>query len=181
MVLSVTQQLLAATCWSKERIDLIARGATSQMIHTSFDKSYGWQSPQWDSLGESFQAVAPTIVSWAPERLDTFGLGEITNELMHNAWDGTTTAVWQASWQELSGQTLNGPSIRFNGPFAVATWGPDRLDMFGVGTKDSAMYHQSVCYSRDVVRALAGLTAASGTAANGKPTGNLTAVSSRAI
>lgn len=133
MTISVTTQLLAATCWSSNRIDLVAIGGDSQMYHSSWDPSYGWQS-SWDGLGGSFAAVAPTVVSWSSKRLDVFGLDKDSSTLQHKAWSGS----WDASWGSLGEQT-------FRGPFAVDAWSQNRLDVFGVGKDDGAMYHQSVC------------------------------------
>ncbi len=33
-------------------------------------------------------------------------------------------------------------SVRKNSPIGVTSWGPDRIDVFGLGT-DDAMYHQA--------------------------------------
>jgi hypothetical protein len=54
--------------------------------------------------------------------------------MYHKAWDGS---AWQPSglgWERLGGV--------FTSPPAVTAWGPNRLDIFGLGT-DHAMYHKA--------------------------------------
>ena len=56
--------------------------------------------------------------------------------LYHKAWDGSS---WQPSltdWESLGGEIDKGTS-----PAAVS-WGPNRLDIFVVGT-DKALYHKA--------------------------------------
>lgn len=42
--------------------------------------------------------------------------------------------MWEAAWDDLGGQFTSAP--------AVAAWGPNRLDVFGVGA-DKALYHKA--------------------------------------
>jgi hypothetical protein len=67
--------------------------------------------------------------SWAPNRLDVFGLG---NEfgMYHKAWNGSS---WNSNWDSLGGRFVSSPT--------VASWGPNRLEVFGVGL-DGSVYHQ---------------------------------------
>ncbi|KAM5344055.1 hypothetical protein ACJ41O_012592 [Fusarium nematophilum] len=131
MPVSITKQLLAVASWSSTRLDLISIGADNAIYHQSRDGSK-WQS-SWDSLGGSFAAVAPTVVSWGSNRLDAFARDRETDRMMHNSWSGK---AWQTSWEELNTET-------FTGSFAAASWARDRLDVFGRGEEDRALYHQS--------------------------------------
>src|SRR5436305_10010098 len=72
----------------------------------------------------------PAAVSWAPNRLDIFGLG-VANDMFHN-WssDGTN---W-GGWESLGGT--------FNSPPAAVSWAPNRLDIFGLGVNNE-MPHKS--------------------------------------
>src|SRR5207253_2050646 len=69
----------------------------------------------------------PAAVSWAPGRLDIFGLGP-DNQMFHKFFDGT----WSKDWEPLGG--------RFNRPPAAVSWAPGRLDISGFGT-DHQMFH----------------------------------------
>lgn len=129
----ITQQSLAATC-SSDRIDLVARAATTQIFHTAWNASNGWQ-PQWDLLGDSFASVGPALVSASSRDLVTFGLDNSTHEVLYSSW---SNGDLDPTWGTLSGQ-------EFSSPLTVVSSGPDRLDVLGVGT-DRAMYHQAVSH-----------------------------------
>jgi hypothetical protein len=77
----------------------------------------------------------PAAVSWAPERLDLFIVGA-SGAAYHKAWDGGPH--WLPSTEghdwEFQGGNLRGA------PVAVA-WGPNRLDLFGVG-RNKSVYHK---------------------------------------
>jgi hypothetical protein len=77
----------------------------------------------------------PAVVSWGPGRLDIFGLGKDAG-LYHKAWSGH----WYPSvtgWEALGGPVKG----RFTQP-AVASWGANRLDLFGIG-EGYAMHHRA--------------------------------------
>jgi hypothetical protein len=66
-------------------------------------------------------------VAWGPNRLDVFGIDTsdgVAHGVLHRAWLGDH---WHPStgWQKLGGDT------RWD--VAVASWGPDRLDIFAYG------------------------------------------------
>jgi hypothetical protein len=66
-------------------------------------------------------------VSWAPNRLDIFGLGT-DNAVWHRWWDG---AHW-GGWESLGGSLFS--------PVSAVSWSGDRLDLFAMGG-DSALCH----------------------------------------
>jgi len=91
------------------------------------------------------QSPSVAAVSWGANRLDVFivqmditfpepshprGIEIITLGIHHRAYDGTQ---WEA-WEGLGGNFISVP--------AVTTWGPNRLDVFGIGT-DKAVYHKA--------------------------------------
>src|ERR1019366_4648285 len=91
------------------------------------------------------QSPSVAAVSWGPNRLDVFilqmditfpepshprGIQIITLGIHHRAYDGTQ---WE-NWEGLGGNFISVP--------AVTTWGPNRLDVFGIGT-DKAVYHKA--------------------------------------
>ena len=59
----------------------------------------------------------PAVVSWGPNRLDTFFKGS-DNALWHKAWDGNR---W-FDHESLFGVLTTAP--------VVTSWGPNRLDVF---------------------------------------------------
>ncbi|KAI1340676.1 hypothetical protein F5Y15DRAFT_48243 [Xylariaceae sp. FL0016] len=105
MPASITKQILAAASWSSSRVDIIAIGSDNAMYHKGWDGS--WQS-DWDSLGGSFTSVAPTMVAWGPNRLDTFGLDSSSSTMMHNSWDGQS---WESTWKPCPHRLSLDPSL----------------------------------------------------------------------
>jgi hypothetical protein len=71
----------------------------------------------------------PHAVSWGPNRLDVFALGQ-DRAVWHQAWDGR---AW-SGWGSLGG-------IKTSPPHAVS-WGSNRLDVFALG-QDRAVWHQA--------------------------------------
>ena len=49
------------------------------------------------------KTTAISVASWAPNRLDVFGVGA-DNALYHKAWNGTT---WETSWEDLGGSFIS--------------------------------------------------------------------------
>lgn len=135
MPVSITKQLLAAAAYSTSHVDIIAVGSDNAVYHQGWNTS-SWQG-DWDSLGGSFAAVAPTLVSWGPDRLDAFARDRKTDHLAHNSWNGDD---WGKSWPQLGSKT-------FTGSFAAVSWEKNRLDVFGRGDSDRAVYHQWVSFS----------------------------------
>lgn len=78
--------------------------------------------------------MAPVIVSWGEDRLDTFALDRTASSMMHNSWNGRN---WQGSWDLI-------PGDQSFSAVAAASREDKSLDVFGVGISDSALYHQSV-------------------------------------
>ena len=74
----------------------------------------------------------PTVVSWAPGRLDIFCRG-LDGAVNHKWWDGASWGPSAADWQSLGGVTEGDPTC--------VSWAPDRLDIFARG-QDGACYHK---------------------------------------
>ena len=58
--------------------------------------------------------------------------------MYHKAWDGNAWLPSPTGWEALGGTFDSAP--------AVASWGSDRLDIFGLGT-DNSMYHKALTAS----------------------------------
>jgi Repeat of unknown function (DUF346)/FG-GAP-like repeat len=82
----------------------------------------------------AFVWAARPVVSWAPNRLDIFGLG-VNNDMFHKWWDGISWGPSQADWEWLGG-SFKSP------PFAVS-WAPNRLDIFALGVNNDMLHKWS--------------------------------------
>jgi len=91
----------------------------------------------WETLN-GFLASKPTVVSWAPGRLDLFGRG-LDNALWHRFYQNPN---WSA-WESLGGGLADAP--------AVVSWAPGRLDLFGRGL-DNALWHRFYSKPMSVVK-----------------------------
>jgi len=89
----------------------------------------GWSD--WESLGGTLLS-APSVSSWAPNRLDVFARGS-DNTLYHIWWDGNR---W-SNWESLGGVLTSAPGS--------VSWGPNRTDVFARGQNNDLIhrYQQS--------------------------------------
>jgi hypothetical protein len=89
----------------------------------------------WESLGGLVSTFyRPRVLSWGPNRLDIFVVGQNDNALYHKAWDG---AQWQPSmtgWENLGGTLRSAP--------AVVSDERGRLDIYALG-QDTGVYRKS--------------------------------------
>jgi hypothetical protein len=74
----------------------------------------------WQGLGPAGSSGLG-VSSWAEGRLDLFANGD--GSLLHKAWDGH----W-SDWQTIQGD--------FKGAPTAVSWGPNRIDVFVLGTDD---------------------------------------------
>ncbi|WP_332879597.1 M43 family zinc metalloprotease [Massilia sp. S19_KUP03_FR1] len=88
------------------------------------------------SIGSAaVSAIRPSsspIVSWGPNRLDTFVLGT-DRAVYHKWWNGSAWGPSVTGYENMGGVCTSTPQ--------VVSWGPNRLDLFVTGT-DSALYHK---------------------------------------
>jgi hypothetical protein len=132
----------AIVAWGPNRLDIFALWSDLSMYHKAWDGS-NWSD--WWPLGGEFK-TGPAVASWGPNRLDVFGLGKSMG-LYHKAWMGDHWHPPNPSWQGLGGVfagafDLSEPPMEYDFPPAVVSWGPDRLDIFGVG-ESLGMYHKA--------------------------------------
>ncbi|KAH8667026.1 carbohydrate-binding protein [Xylariales sp. PMI_506] len=89
--------------------------------------------PVWRSLGGSYTGL-PCVLSWAEGRTDVFVRG-VDNHVYHK-WQnggGTTWGPGEDKWEDLQGVIISNPT--------GCSWGPNRLDVFALGT-DNACWHK---------------------------------------
>jgi len=130
------QMGVASTAWSAKRLDLFVIGTNQATFHKWWNGSaWGPSVLGWESLGGN--CVGPPVVeSWAKNRLDVFVIG--TNQaVFHKWWDGSAWGPSATGWQSLGGVVQPAP---MRTPSVVA-WGPNRLDVFVVGT-NGALHHK---------------------------------------
>jgi hypothetical protein len=122
--------------WGPNRLDVFAVGGTAPgpLFHLSWD-GLGWTP--WEDLGGQFLNNTPCVTSWGSNRLDVFGVGADLG-IYHKAWNGSSWLPGVNNWESLGkpgGGCVTAP--------CVASWGPNRLDVFAVGKSDQALYHTS--------------------------------------
>lgn len=114
-------------------VDLFGVGQNRALWHRGISPM---SSSAWKDLGGSF-AGDPAAVSWDTGRIDVFAVGE-NDRMFHKAWSDSAWYPSATGWEDLGGKFHK----VLNSPPAVASWGPDRLDVFGVGM-DGGVWHRA--------------------------------------
>jgi len=130
----------AIAAWGPDRLDVFALASDYGMLHKAWTGS-DWAPPNgWQPLGGEFES-GPGVASWGSNRLDVFGLGKSLG-LWHKAWMGTHWHPPNPSWQGLGGLFAELDQLELVAEPAVVSWGPGRLDVFGIG-KSLGMWHKA--------------------------------------
>jgi hypothetical protein len=116
---TTTYKLTAKSGWGAATKDV-----TVQVTPAS--KPAAWSN--WEKLGGAFP-YAPTVASWAENRLDVFVRGNNTH-LMHRWWNGK---AW-SGWEDLGGELADAPGC--------VSWAKGRIDCFVRGKNDSELWHK---------------------------------------
>jgi hypothetical protein len=115
----------SADSWAPGRLDIFAFGSDGLLYHKWWDGSWGPFGVVFgplEILGGGNFVKSPSVVSWAPNRLDVFALGWDGN-LYHLGWDGSN---WGGP------ENLGGNGNLTSSPSATA-WAAHRLDIFVLG------------------------------------------------
>lgn len=118
--------------WGEGRLDVFGIGSDGALYHKAFAK--GSWATNWNKLGGGLVTAVSAVASsfFGTGRIDIFAMGGGDNdEYYHMSGDGTTFTSW----------VKHGRS--FNCEPAIVSWCPNRLDTFGIGKGDSAMWHQA--------------------------------------
>jgi len=125
----------AVVSWEPHRLDVFGVGADNAMHHFWWD---GTLPPphQWvaSSLGGSFSSSPPAVVSRGQNMLDVFAVWE-DGTMRYKGWYSNPRTPGWSNWQSLGGALQGAP--------AAVSWGPNRLDVFGVSANNLSMYHNS--------------------------------------
>src|SRR5205085_2758999 len=127
-----------AVSWGFGRLDIFGLGVENTMFHKWWDPiwkapdgtNWGPSQTDWQPLGDTVVFNSPpAAVSWAPNRLDIFGVGVGVNKngkpttpqntMFHKWWDGTSWKPSPTDWKPLDGAT-------FISPPAAVSWAPNR-------------------------------------------------------
>ena len=127
----------AAVQWFGGNTHLFGIGIDNKLYHCDLSPTLS-PPPEWNHVGGEYVfPSAPVALSWShpgefPRRLDVFCLGT-DNTMWQKAREEDSWFPTFDSWFPL------GPQV-FTGPPAVASWGPNRLDVFGIGQNNQLMY-----------------------------------------
>lgn len=125
----------AAAVRGVERVDVVVKRGSPATVQRTVQVNFGpWQ--QWQDLGVPSAGIKgdPTIVSWAPGRLDVFVRGG-DDRLWHRySQDGGSTFVdWYRPFADQGIALASSPN--------TSSRGPDRLDVYFVGS-DGQVYER---------------------------------------
>lgn len=130
---------LTAVSWGPKRLDAVGRGEDGTYLHLYWDGHQwtGWEDV-WGAPADGVKfASPPAAVSWGPDRLDVFGVGD-DNKVYHKYWNGEQYLPSEG-WELLAWKA---PEGGFNaGALQATSWGPNRLDLWAVGHEDGALWH----------------------------------------
>jgi hypothetical protein len=127
---------LSAVSWAPGRLDIFGmEGVDDSLQHWWFDPNSGWgNNKQPESLGGSLVGAALSAVSWAPGRLDIFGIDGNDVSLQH--WWFDPNSGWGNYKQpESLGGRLSVDCL------SAVSWAPGRLDIFGMQGVDYSLQH----------------------------------------
>jgi len=126
----------AAVARGPYRIDVVARGKGGNIWHAYWNYGSDWSAwycPNNQLVISNPETSAPSLCSWAPERLDVFATSD-SHRLRHMYWDASANA-W-SSWEDLGGDLTSSPAAVSWGLIA-STWLPlARITIFGINIGD---------------------------------------------
>jgi len=127
-----------AVTWGANRIDVFAKTLPAYPLggtvwHTAWNGT-SWQG--WDGRGSPPDGAwyGPMAVSWGLDRLDLFTFSDRVPpsgdfDCWHDSWNGSN---WETAWDD-----LGSPHFPFTDDLNAVSWGPDRLDVFGIAGSPS--------------------------------------------
>jgi hypothetical protein len=125
----------AVVSWAPNRLDIFALGTDTQMYHKY------WDGSKW---GPSQTGVRKSLFFKTPFLFSTRGITSSTT-VIASEQNSQTPGIQEprkrkkADHKILQWEALGGV---FNSMPAVTSWGPNRIDIFGLGS-NNAMFHKS--------------------------------------
>ena len=123
----------AVAAWGQNRLDIFGLGTDGAMYHKAWDGT-AWRPSPWTG---SVSAASSPVRRPSPPGATTGSIFSGSAPTARCITRRGTAPRWRPSlldWERLGGV--------FTSPPAVAAWGQNRLDIFGLGT-DGAMYHKA--------------------------------------
>jgi len=120
---------LAVASWGTNRLDVFGLGVNGHISQLWWNGSWHWSdlgSPPAGVGGGAFLGSPLTAASWGSGRYDVFGVGA-NGHVIQRWWDGS----WH--WADLGAPPATVGGGGLYGPLAAASWGPNRIDVFGRG------------------------------------------------
>ena len=113
------------------RLSLFAIDSNSGALLHKYFSNGAWNA-NWENLGGVLYSAVSAVTSTfaGNDRIDLFALGH-SNRVVHKAWVNNAWTTWTAHGQAFSSEP------------AATRWCADRLEIFGIGSTDKAVWHQS--------------------------------------
>ncbi|KAL8749433.1 MAG: hypothetical protein Q9184_006811 [Pyrenodesmia sp. 2 TL-2023] len=123
---------LTVSSWGKGRLDVWAAERTSGLWHLYWD---GSQWSEWECLSGSDDEPVDhvDVASWSANHFDVVVLGRDDKKYRYKYYDGS-------SWQPSTSGWYDRPGVTFDSIPSVISWGPSRLDIFGVSADDKLLH-----------------------------------------
>ncbi|KAL8925058.1 MAG: hypothetical protein Q9208_003742 [Pyrenodesmia sp. 3 TL-2023] len=117
---------LTVSSWGEGRLDVWAAERTSGLWHLYWD---GYQWSEWECLSGSDDEPVDhvAVASWSANHFDVVVLGQNDKQYRYKYYDG-------ASWQPSTSGWYGRPGVSFDSAPSVVSWGPSRLDVFGMSS-----------------------------------------------
>jgi hypothetical protein len=115
-------------------VDVYAVRVDGQMMRLQVNTTQWPPAITEEQLGDVCFGSAPAVVAWDPSRADVFA----TTANGFILWRPRQGGSWLGNWLSL-GAPFGGGT--FDSAPAAVSWGPNRLDVFGVAS-DAQMYHR---------------------------------------
>ncbi|KAI9148303.1 N-terminal binuclear Zn cluster-containing protein [Paramyrothecium foliicola] len=122
----------SATTWGEGRLDLVYVNASgSNVLHKFFGG--GQWGPSFDDVEDlGGDVISLTSGSWGENRLDIVARSH--GSFVHKAWTGTEWYPDGKKWEDFGGDFSSNP--------AIGSWGPGRLDVVGISSKNGSILHK---------------------------------------
>ena len=95
---------VAATSWSANRLDIVAKGGKNATYWYKFYDGQAWRpdATGWYPKGaDTTFSSDPSVVSWGENRLDIFGV-DAGDKLLHQTWYGSGWYPGSTDWETLA-------------------------------------------------------------------------------
>lgn len=125
---------ISSVSWGPNRIDIFVLGTNHSCWHKWWD---GKSWSVWENLGGELTSKI-TCCSWGANRLDLFALGA-KNHCYHKQFDENGWSGWEPLDKVFTSTSEITPV--FTSEITPVCWGPNRIDVFGLGTENQCLHN----------------------------------------